>query len=173
MKKMKNFFYVAIWDLRHLILFFINNMHQNSNLSTRWSLNRVCTTAWAKSFTWAAKIIPFCTIPIDTGRKLNVHKTFRRRPGRLLNVLCTFDLRPVSTGVLLKLSVCFDITLPCHLRKQLKKSWKLTCQSNTLLPWISSLCRGVAREFKMEGRDWETLDVFFQIVYLLLTVTPV
>ena len=36
--------------------------------------------------------------PVDTGRKLNVHKTFRRRPGRLLNVLCTFNLRPVSTG---------------------------------------------------------------------------
>ena len=36
-------------------------------------------------------------IPVDTGRKLNVHKTFRRRPGRLLNVLCTFNLRPGST----------------------------------------------------------------------------
>ena len=36
--------------------------------------------------------------PVDTGRKLNVHKTFRRRPGRLLNVLCTFNLRPESTG---------------------------------------------------------------------------
>ena len=36
--------------------------------------------------------------PVDTGRKLNVHKTFRRRSGRLLNVLCTFNLRPVSTG---------------------------------------------------------------------------
>ena len=36
--------------------------------------------------------------PIDTGRKLNVHKTFRRRPGRLLNVLFTFSLHPVSTG---------------------------------------------------------------------------
>ena len=35
---------------------------------------------------------------IDTGRKLNVHKTFIRRPGRVLNVLCTFNLRPVSTG---------------------------------------------------------------------------
>ena len=31
--------------------------------------------------------------PVGTGRKLNVHKTFRRRPGRLLNVLCTFNLR--------------------------------------------------------------------------------
>ena len=37
--------------------------------------------------------------PVDTGRKLNVHQTFRRRPGRLLNVLCTFSLRPVSIGL--------------------------------------------------------------------------
>ena len=36
--------------------------------------------------------------PVDTGRKLNVHKTFRRRPGHLLNVLYTFNLRSVSTG---------------------------------------------------------------------------
>ena len=28
---------------------------------------------------------------------MNVHKTFRICPGRLLNVLCTFNLRPVST----------------------------------------------------------------------------
>ena len=40
------------------------------------------------------------TIRVDTGRKLNVHKTFRRRPGHLLNVLCTFNLRAVSTGIL-------------------------------------------------------------------------
>ena len=31
--------------------------------------------------------------PVDTGRKLNVHKTFRR----CQNVLCTCNLRPVST----------------------------------------------------------------------------
>ena len=37
--------------------------------------------------------------PVDTGRKLNVHKTFGRRPGRLLNVLHTLNLRPVSTGL--------------------------------------------------------------------------
>ena len=36
--------------------------------------------------------------PVDTGRKLNVHKMFRRRPGRLLKVLCMFNLRPVPTG---------------------------------------------------------------------------
>ena len=34
--------------------------------------------------------------PVDTGRILTVHNTFRRHPGRLLNVLCTFNLRPLS-----------------------------------------------------------------------------
>ena len=29
--------------------------------------------------------------PLETGRKSNVHKTFRRSFGRLLNVLCTFN----------------------------------------------------------------------------------
>ena len=38
--------------------------------------------------------------PVDTGRKLNVQKTLRSCPGHLLNVLCTFNLRPVSTGIL-------------------------------------------------------------------------
>ena len=36
--------------------------------------------------------------PVGTVNKLNVYKTFRRLPGRLLNVLCTFSLCPVSTG---------------------------------------------------------------------------
>ena len=36
--------------------------------------------------------------PVDTGRKLNVHKTFRRHRGCLLNVLYTFNIRPVSAG---------------------------------------------------------------------------
>ena len=40
--------------------------------------------------------------PVDAGRTLNVHKTFRRRPGRLLNVLCTFNLRFVFMGLLAK-----------------------------------------------------------------------
>ena len=47
-----------------------------------------------------ALLVPLTIVrnPVDTGRKLNVHKKSRRRPGRLLNVLCTFNLRPVSTG---------------------------------------------------------------------------
>ena len=41
----------------------------------------------------------FCCIsPVDTGRKLNVHKKFTRRPERPLNALRTFNLRPVSRG---------------------------------------------------------------------------
>ena len=36
---------------------------------------------------------------VETGHKLNVHMTFRRRPGRLLNVLYTFSLRSVSRQV--------------------------------------------------------------------------
>ena len=39
------------------------------------------------------------TLDLDTGRELNVHKTFRRRPRQFLNVLCTFNLRRVSIGV--------------------------------------------------------------------------
>ena len=41
-------------------------------------------------------------------RKLNVHKTFRRLPGRVLNVLCTFSLLPVSTGYLCVLKINDD-----------------------------------------------------------------
>ena len=33
-----------------------------------------------------------------TGCKLNLHKTFRRRPGNLLNALSTLNLRSVSSG---------------------------------------------------------------------------
>ena len=37
--------------------------------------------------------------PLDVRRKLNVPKTFKRSPGHLLNVLCTFSLRPVYRGL--------------------------------------------------------------------------
>ena len=50
-------------------------------------------------------------IPVDTGRTLIVHKTLRKRPGRLLNVLCTFSLRPVSMEIMNQLSkheICVD-----------------------------------------------------------------
>ena len=40
----------------------------------------------------------FSLLPVDAGRKLNAHKTFKKLPGPLLNVLCTFKLRSVSAG---------------------------------------------------------------------------
>ena len=54
---------------------------------------------------------------LDTGRKLNVHKMFRRRPG-LLNVLCAFSLCPVSTRADLqkKSQLALDTRLnPCFM----------------------------------------------------------
>ena len=36
--------------------------------------------------------------PAETGRELNVHKAFLRRPGGILNALCPFNICPVSTG---------------------------------------------------------------------------
>ena len=47
-------------------------------------------------------------IPVDTGRKLNVHKTLRRLLGRLLSFLCTFNLRPVSTGMFIPCTSCLQ-----------------------------------------------------------------
>ena len=38
------------------------------------------------------------SVPSDTQRKMNIHNTFRRRPGRLLNVVCTFSLFSVYKG---------------------------------------------------------------------------
>ena len=47
---------------------------------------------------------------LGTGRKLNVHKTFRRRARRLLNVLYTFNLRPVPRDKLIE-SSCQDVSV--------------------------------------------------------------
>ena len=48
-----------------------------------------------KSFIAAIEIL--LENPVDTGRKLNIHKTFIRRPV-FPKVLCTFNLLPVSAG---------------------------------------------------------------------------
>ena len=73
-------------NLRNHILFYI------------FLLDFFIFCAWGNS--WLLKnILTILCFPADTGRKLDVHKTFRRRPERLLNVLCTFNLRSVSTGV--------------------------------------------------------------------------
>ena len=65
------------------------------------SSNSVLITAKKLSVTKSVKtqhaelfscVIICSVIPLYAGRKLNVHKTFKRRPGFILNVLCTFSL---------------------------------------------------------------------------------
>ena len=68
-----------------------------------------------------------------TGRKLNVHKTFRRHPGRLLNVLCTFNLRPVSTGITETNHCCGKLRLGELEHKSLNVSVKLILSIITFL----------------------------------------
>ena len=46
--------------------------------------------------------------PLNTGRKLNARKTFKRHPGRLLSVLCTFKLGPVSRRRRCSNGIIFD-----------------------------------------------------------------
>ena len=58
---------------------------------------KIRKTQW-KDLKGAAIFESTIAYPVDTGRKLNIRKTLRRHPGRHLNVLCTFNLRPVSTG---------------------------------------------------------------------------
>ena len=66
--------------------------------------------------------------PVDTGRKLNVNKTFRRRPGRLLNVLSTFSLLPVSAGeiilfIIFPITICIISTSHVRLSKNSRHIW--------------------------------------------------
>ena len=38
------------------------------------------------------------TVPFDTGHYLKVYKAFLKHSGHVFNVLCTFNLHPVSRG---------------------------------------------------------------------------
>ena len=62
---------------------------------------------------------------LDTGRKLNVYKTCRRQPGGLVNVLCTFNLHPVSRGMPKKYLNYLRSTFPT-----LEATNLLTCRVN-------------------------------------------
>ena len=73
------------------------NLVQSHILSVSFYLKVVNISEWK-----ATKLRKH--FPVDTWRRLNVDKTFRRRPERLLNVLCTFSLRPVSAGLIVLLS---------------------------------------------------------------------
>ena len=91
------------------------------------------------------KNIP-CGFPVETGRKLNVHKTFRRRPGRLLNVFCTFNLRPVSTGLVTSLIFYFSLLVWPNSKQAHIYSLYLTFLLNDSVNffWRQSICQGVS-----------------------------
>ena len=65
---------------------------------------------------------------LDAGRKLNIHKMFRRSSGHLLNVLCTFNLRPVPRG----LASFYELVLI----KELSIKDEQTLQNIFLFYWI-------------------------------------
>ena len=90
------------WRLLKTSLKTKNCCGQNLTLSQKltkvlWDKIRFLDFASSCSASFNAKCWFFIRIPIDTGRKLNVHKTFRRR----LNVLCAFNICPLSTGMTL------------------------------------------------------------------------
>ena len=54
----------------------------------------------------------FSTAPLDTGGKLNAHKTFRKHHGGFLNVLCAFNLRPLFKVFLLEGEERMEVKTP-------------------------------------------------------------
>ena len=63
---------------------------------------------------------------------MNVHKTFRGRPGRHLNVLCTFSLRPVSTG-----KSGISVLQSCAVDLEMVKNDKLKFLHNSLSAYLN------------------------------------
>ena len=83
----------TIETLASTIEIYVNHIHERARKAF-WKIYKTIIVLLMNIWLEIKKIL----CPVDTGRKLNVHKTFRRRPGHLLNVLCTFNLCPVSAG---------------------------------------------------------------------------
>ena len=64
-------------------------------------------------------------IPLVIRRKLSVYKTFRKQPRPLLNVLCTFNSRPVS-----KEAGIYPSTFDVHYMAQKTQSHKSVLKLN-------------------------------------------
>ena len=71
-------------------------------------------------------LTPVWVTSLDTIRKLNVHKTFRRCPGRLLNVLCMFNLAPASRGTYHHNFQVFSVLVVLEL------FWRIKCRQRSL-----------------------------------------
>ena len=115
-------FQVTLIKIYTLIVSVVNNDFDQFNLFwyyfspfMLWKARRVENHVWKfynslkskkcnRSWIQIKHTYLFYLYPVSVGRKLNIHKTFKRRPARLLNVLCTFSLYPVSTGWLVSYS---------------------------------------------------------------------
>ena len=67
--------------------------------------------------------------PVDTGRKLNVNKTFRRRPGRLMYVQFTSCVIPGYIAPITVNDTC--IMMHDKVRKYIQEKRKLFLMINT------------------------------------------
>ena len=100
-----------VFDIPRLLILFsiespiITTLFDESSFPSwvSFSLFLLILDLWLLLWLFYPEILELAASSVDTGRNLNVHKTNRRRPGRLVNVLCTFSLRPVFTGILVDL----------------------------------------------------------------------
>ena len=111
--------------------------------------------------------------PVDAGRKLNVHKTFRRRPGRLLNVSCTFNLRPVSTWYVIIFFICSDLynclTSLCTvaIRSEGEKEKRKFLTASSLFHVSMYFFYGHPRNFNFKLK-YQQYSPFFQTIFPFL-----
>ena len=103
---------------------------------------------------------------VDTGCKLNVHKTFRRRPGRLLNVLCAFNLRPVPRWYTEQIRKWYH-RIPLDFPQMLSLLiFVFSCYKSKIYIIIHiRLCKRVSEENFSPGRFPETKLLFFMPKY--------
>ena len=118
-----------------------NDLISNFN----WFCNLLKPMLPSKNLFFTLLSLNYVLYPVDTGRKLNVHKTFRRRPGRLwalclcenmhvryklesfdpfrvfrnfvLNIFLHLQIHKVSSSCFTKTSVAEAYSEPCHLFK--------------------------------------------------------
>ena len=78
----------TLWCFCQVIFYWIKLVEKTITL-TKMCFDSLFSNSLAATVKKILMISPKPNFPVDTGRKLNVHETFRKSPGRLLNVLCT------------------------------------------------------------------------------------
>ena len=97
--------------------------------------------------------------PLDIECKLNVHQMYRRLPGRLLNVLCTFNLRCIRAIDVLCLGV---ISIQSSIMQQIlqhnrKQTWNIGTKWTLYKKWSFPLRISSVNMIKWFLRIWSHL----------------